>query len=95
MNSHKHLTNYGNLGLNNQIKLDSGKIIRIFEMEALAQELSKLKAEAVVLKEQIRDQPDRDALQIALAAKEGRIAALENRITELQNSSGNFSFSLC
>ena len=60
--------------------------------EALAQELSELKAEAVALKQKIKAQPDRDALQIALAAKENRIAALENRITELQKSRGKFLF---
>ena len=61
-------------------------------MEALDQKLRELEAEAVVLKQQIIAQPGRDALQIALAAKENRIAALENRITELQKSRGNFSF---
>ncbi len=64
-------------------------------MEALAQELSDLKAEAVVLKRQTIAEPDRNVLLTSLAALNNRIAALENHITVLENqkSRGTFSFS--
>jgi len=61
--------------------------------EALDQELSELKAEAVALKQQIKAQPDRDPLQLALAAKENRIAALQTEITERRKIQGKFLYS--
>ena len=61
--------------------------------EALDQELSELKAEAVALKQQIKAQPDRDALQISLASLNNRIATLQTEITERRKIQGKFLFS--
>jgi hypothetical protein len=57
---------------------------------ALVQELRGLKADAEVLKQRIIAQPNRDALQLLLASLRHQITALENRITGLLKSRGNF-----